>query len=63
MAWNKISKPSSFEVKRCLAIKKKTAKKYYIIDVTTNDPHTAKALQNKKTSKHLDALLRDDGYI
>lgn len=62
MAWNKISKPSSFEVKRYLAIKKK-AKKYYIIDVTTNDPHTAKALENQKMSKHLDVLLRDDGYI
>lgn len=41
----------------------KTGKKSYIIDVTTNAPHTAKALENQKTSKHLDVLLRDDGYI
>lgn len=41
----------------------KTGKKYYIIDVTTNAPHTAKALENQKTSKHLDVLLRDDCYI
>lgn len=63
MAWNKISKPFSFEVKRYLAVKKKPAKKYYIIDVTTNDPHRDKALEDQKMSKHLDVLLKDDGYI
>lgn len=43
--------------------KKVKAKKYYMIDVTVNEHHVTRLIEDQKMSEHLDILFKDDGSI